>query len=285
MLTSCACPQVALSRFSDDHGLAQFVPYRVDDMTSAQEQKGTSTESGQAEPTTGVPQPLYSSYLEHRRYLIESEQDAAKSYDRWLLTLSGGALGLSMVFARDIAVPAGTAHAWLLLAAWLSLSLAIALGLVSIYLSQTAHEEFRRVLDETLEAHAANREYAGFWSKVREKQARSWRARWVGWLNLASGAAFVTGIVFLSVFACLNVLIGSDRVMAEKPNESTERVVPVEQPAPSPKEPAPSTGERVVEVPCSDRPFNGSRPAMKPAPGPVDQVPPPQPERRAAEGE
>ena len=60
--------------------------------------------------------------------------------------------------------------------------------------------------------------------------------------------------------------------MAEKPSEPTERVVPVEQPVPSPN-------ERIE--PFSERSSEKSQPAWKPAPGPIDQVPPPKPQTPA----
>jgi hypothetical protein len=243
-------------------------------MSSPGDTKSTSTDSGQAAPTIGVSDQLYSSYLEHRRYLIESEQEAAKSYDRWLLTLSGGALGLSMAFARDIAPLDGAEGRPCLLAAWLALAFAVAVGLVCIQLSQRAHADFRDVLDATLETARAKNEDAGFWDDLRTAQVRCRRAWWVGWLNWVSISAFVAGIVLLSVFAFLNVPLRSNRTMAEKPIEPTERVVPVEQPVPCP-----------VDMPeeLSREPSKRADRAMAPAPGPIGQVPPPKPTPPASE--
>ncbi len=241
-------------------------------MSPSHGSESRSSSPRETHPAAGVSDQLYTTYLEQRRYLIDSEREAAKSYDRWLLTLSGGALGLSMTFAKDIASPNGVdGLAWLLVA-WLGLVLAIALGLVCIYVSQKAHGDFRKYLDDTLQEFAARNENAGFWTKVREKQARCWRARCVGWLNLASGAAFVVGILSLSVFACVNVPKRSNEGMAKKPNESTEKVVPIEPPAPSPKE---------RRIPLSDQPSEKLDAGMEPPPGPVDQVPAPKPQKPA----
>lgn len=244
-------------------------------MSSPGDTKSTSTNNGQAALRSGVSDQLYSSYLEHRRYLIESEQEAAKSYDRWLLTLSGGALGLSMAFARDIALHGVAEGRGYLLAAWLALATSVAVGLVCIYWSQRAHADFREALDATLEKARAKNEDAGFWDDVRTAQVRCPRARWVGWLNRVSIAAFVAGIVLLSVFAFLNVPDKEQRTMAEKPIEPTERVVPVEQPVPCPD-------EQITE-PFSERASEGTESAMTPAPVPIGQVPPPKPTTPASE--
>ena len=174
-------------------------------MVVPSEKNGTSSDSGRGNPTAGVSDQIYAPYLEHRKYLIESELDVAKSYDRWLLTLSGGALGLSMTFAGDIASDSGVTSPSLLLVGWLGFCAAIALGLTSIYVSQRAHEESRVVLDATMQDFVESGRKAGFWAEVGRRQSKCWRSKFVGRLNQVSGAAFVLGIVFLSVFACNNV--------------------------------------------------------------------------------
>ena len=60
--------------------------------------------------------------------------------------------------------------------------------------------------------------------------------------------------------------------MAKNAAKSTEKVVPVEQPVPSPNE---------RTVPLTKRPSERVEPAMAPAPGPVDQAPAPKPQSPA----
>jgi len=226
----------------------------------------------------GVSDQLYAEYRDHRRHLIDAESEAAKSYDRWLLTLSGGALGLSIAFTSDIIV-AELALRWPLLLwfAWVALVVAIALGLVCIYLSQTGHKEFRRHLDQTLEKFAAKRQDGGFWAEVRRKQDRSLRARWVRCLNIVNGAAFVTGIVLLSVFACVNVPIRSSKAMAEKQDQSVKKIIHGDRGQPT-------TGDDPVIIPASMPPFQEGERAMEPPTAPVDQAPPQKPEKSVENG-
>ena len=147
---------------------------------------------------------FYQAYKEHRASLFDSENDAGRRYDKWVLTLSGGALALSMAFAREIAIPAGAHSTGWLLAAWIALGLAIAFDLVSIYESQKAAEDSRGVLDKTLEAAYSAGE-AGFWARVSEAEEPLRRPRWIDRLNLVSLIAFLGGISSLAMFAYLNV--------------------------------------------------------------------------------
>ncbi|HUT90486.1 MAG TPA: hypothetical protein VMY37_13375 [Thermoguttaceae bacterium] len=160
-----------------------------------------------AQPHAMLPfsDPHFAGYLKERDRLIDSGREAARSFDRWLLTLSGGALGLSMAFARDIAFPGGATGSPYLLLAWLALACALVLGLGCILASQRSHEDFRKKLDETLEEFATKGTEAGFWAEVRRKQDLLWSPHLVGWLNRFSVLAFMAGIVLLSVFACLNL--------------------------------------------------------------------------------
>ena len=185
--------------------MAQFLPHWIADMDSLSDSEDTSSDCVQQDSKVGVSHELYTAYLDHRRYLIDSEREAARSYDRWLLTLAGGSLGLSMAFAKDIAPKTGAeGWGWLLLA-WLALVCAIALGLVCIYMSQKAHEDSLQHLDDTLQEFAAKGNDAGFWARFREEDKDGRSALWVGRLNLISAAAFVVGVLLLCVFAYLNV--------------------------------------------------------------------------------
>lgn len=259
-------------------------------MCSSQEDESTSSSALQTQPAKGVSDQLYEAYLKQRRYLIDAEREAAKSYDRWLLTLSGGALALSMTFIKDVVSPNGVDGPGWLLAAWLTLGGAVALGLVCIYVSQKAHEEFRGYLDDTLEEFQAKSDHAGFWAAVRTKEEKSRYAWWVGKLNFLSGAAFVVGITLLSYFACMNVPQRSSKPMPENENESTERAAPVEpdtQQEPQKSQESQETADKAERSPYrriiagGDRPRESSEPAMKPAPGPIDQAPAPKSEEPA----
>jgi hypothetical protein len=72
----------------------------------------------------------------------------ADSFDKSMLTLSSGALGVSLAFIKDI-VPRGTAS-WicLLIISWIAFALCIATTVVSFLFSIAAHKKHRELLDK-----------------------------------------------------------------------------------------------------------------------------------------
>ena len=107
----------------------------------------------------------YRAYLDERQSLLAAELDNAKSFDRWVMTLSAGALGLSIAFVKDLVTPGPATAVWMLGASWLSFGTSIGSSLTSIHYSQIAHERFREILDQV--ATKGGRE---FLSGVRKKQ-------------------------------------------------------------------------------------------------------------------
>lgn len=77
----------------------------------------------------------YLVYREHRKYLIDSAYEQIKSFDKAVLTLSSGALGLSMIFLKDIVDIKLMQFKYLLYVSWLLYIGAIAANLISYKLS------------------------------------------------------------------------------------------------------------------------------------------------------
>lgn len=77
-------------------------------------------------------------YLQERRLLIDLKTDSERTLDRTILTLSGGALALSITFVNQIAPQ--PILVGLLLAAWLFFTLSLLLTLLSFWFSQRAIE-------------------------------------------------------------------------------------------------------------------------------------------------
>lgn len=152
-----------------------------------------------------VSDELWNEIREKRNAHLAGERELGNSYDKWLLTLSGGALALSLNLARDIASPKAAAFGvWFLGVAWLLLVAAVVLGLASIYTGQKAHEAFRQAIDETLQDTTSLNE-AGFWERVSDAESRSKLPLRIDRCNLGSLACFVLGTICLCVFACANV--------------------------------------------------------------------------------
>src|SRR3990170_935291 len=78
--------------------------------------------------TAAVNSPAMKAY---RDWLVQADQKTLEAYDKAVMTLSGGALAISLTFVNDV-IPspiAGTVK--LLIAAWVSLALSIAAILIS----------------------------------------------------------------------------------------------------------------------------------------------------------
>lgn len=124
---------------------------------------------------------------EHRRSLVALQQDAQVDYDKAVLTLSGGALGISFAFFRDIAAKLVTTHAGFLLAAWIFWALSLTAALAAFYTSVGAFQKIIKQIDEGREPDV-NRANAS--TKL---------------LNQLAGISFVPGVFCAIVFLYQNL--------------------------------------------------------------------------------
>jgi hypothetical protein len=143
---------------------------------------------------------VYDAYQDQRNRLLGAEQDLGKSFDQYLLTLSGGALGLSLTFLDDIVTPGNLQLGWLLAIAWILLVVTVFGVGAMMRFSQVGHEKFRDILDEECAKGAEE-----FWKRVRDGQAKRREPTYVGWLNWVCLTTFSIGVGSLLVFALWNV--------------------------------------------------------------------------------
>ena len=61
---------------------------------------------------------------DYRKWLVSAEQKSQEDFDKTILSLSGGALGISFVFLKDVIGPLPILQPGFLLAAWLAWRLA-----------------------------------------------------------------------------------------------------------------------------------------------------------------
>jgi hypothetical protein len=108
-----------------------------------------------------------------------------------VLTLSGGALALSLTFLKNFAGP-NPDRAELIYLAWLALGLAMAIMLISLLTSQSAYRRQRDLLDAM--------------QRGDDSPAQSNKlAKWTEALNIASIVAFLTGVALIAWFAGHNL--------------------------------------------------------------------------------
>jgi len=131
-------------------------------------------------------------YLEERKLSIEAEREAAHSFDQAMLTLSAGALGLSITFVRQVA-PATPQHKEWLVVAWSGFILALLATLASFLFSQSALRRQRDILDL---------DYEG---KLSAQQQKNIPATITDLLNWASIVCFIAGVISFVTFAIKNL--------------------------------------------------------------------------------
>jgi hypothetical protein len=118
-----------------------------------------------------------------RKRLTDLHEKATDSFDRAVMTLSGGALGISIAFVHDVA-PHPT-HKWSLGIAWACFAASLLLILWSFLTSERAI--VRIVGQHDLDAQEIQ------------------RGRVTDFLNWGAAGTFVIGVVFLVLFALLNL--------------------------------------------------------------------------------
>ncbi len=127
---------------------------------------------------------------EYRKMLIEMEQRMQTSYDKAVMTLSGGALGISLAFTRDIADKASLKSTGWLLTAWILWGLSITIILASFFTSSLAIRKAIRQTDE----QSIYREFAGgVFNRI------------TSWMNPLAGGFFFFGIVAIVIFIGGNI--------------------------------------------------------------------------------
>lgn len=144
-------------------------------------------------------------YLKFRNWLDKGELDAAKSFDKAMLPLAAGALGLSIAFIKDIA-PAPAANSLpYLYAAWTFFAIAICAILIGCFLSQLAWGRERKNFD----LGQGTAEESGI--QGDEPAAQASPIRYNPWsvaamvLNITTLVAFILGVGTFVAFCMANV--------------------------------------------------------------------------------
>ncbi len=130
-------------------------------------------------------------YLEERRMLVQAEQDAYQQFDKTIITIASGGLGLSLLFLKDILDKDQITSQWLLIVSWCSFILSILSTLLSFMGSQRA---FRRQIEITDELYSKNQTHDS-----NNKPAKATEK-----LNYFSIGFLILAIILLVIFVSLN---------------------------------------------------------------------------------
>ncbi len=127
---------------------------------------------------------------EYRQQLITLEQKSVESFDKTVITLSGGALGLSLSFLKDIVAPTGAVQPILLMVACGSWAVSLTFVLFSFWLSAKA---MRKTISQLDDGTLDKQRPGGIWDRA------------TGSLTFLGGVTFVFGVALMSYFIYLNI--------------------------------------------------------------------------------
>src|SRR5262245_55669617 len=99
------------------------------------------------------------SQSDYRQHLVLAEQKAQEDFDKAVLSLSGGGLGISFAFVDNFIKSGQPAHHWLLFGAWMAWAVSILAVLLSYFASIRACRKAIRQVD----AKTIYREEPGGW--------------------------------------------------------------------------------------------------------------------------
>ena len=160
-----------------------------------------------------------------RERLWTGRQATLESLDKYVLTLSSGALALSLSLIRDV-VPLLSAH-WfvVLVVSWTAFVGAIALTMASFVVSQFAHDKQLDILEKYQQGDEG----------ALDKEANPF-AKWTMWLNYAAVGAFFIGLVATVAFVTVNT--SEARAVSTQDKQTTpgeqKGIVPPNLPRPQP---------------------------------------------------
>lgn len=134
---------------------------------------------------------------EYRQHLVMTEQKAQEAYDKTVLTLSGGALGVSFAFLDKFVTSESVCCALFLVLAWTSWGASVTAVLASHFCGQRA---VRRAIEQVDRREIYIRRPGGTFAFLTDC------------LNVAGGVLFLAGVIFLIVFVYWNLgAIGRDQ--------------------------------------------------------------------------
>lgn len=137
-----------------------------------------------------APKPVPGHLLEYRKVLVAADQKGQEEFDKAVLALSGGGLGVSIVFLKDIVGTSAIELPLLLMGAWVSWGLSTLLVLMSYHLANLTVRAGIRQIDR---GDAYTGPFGGGY------------ATWTNSLNIVGALLFFVGVLLITTFACVNL--------------------------------------------------------------------------------
>jgi len=127
---------------------------------------------------------------EYRNTLETLERESQQSYDKAVLTLSGGALGISFAFVSDFLDKSNVICSGWLLTAWISWGVSVSAILFSFFFSNLA---LRKAIDQVDKKTIQKERPGGSFDTI------------TAFLNAAGGLLFLVGVISIIIFVIANM--------------------------------------------------------------------------------
>jgi len=126
---------------------------------------------------------------EYRQWLVKADQQAATDFDKAIMTLSGGALGISIAFLKDVAPAPRPETKIYLIIAWGAFAVSLGAILLSYLMSMRAI----RIVIKRVDDHA-----------LYERGETSFPSVLTWICNIMGALGFFLGVIFFVCFAIAN---------------------------------------------------------------------------------
>jgi len=147
-------------------------------------------QEGSAEPQGGNALPVKRDYTEYRKAILEAEPRSQQAFDKTVMALSSGALGVSFAFVDKIVRPGSPVAMSYIAAAWFCWVGSLTLVLVSHYFSALAMRKTVKQIDTDV----LHKQHPGGWYDYA-----------IVVLNPLGAASFVAGAILAGLFVLENV--------------------------------------------------------------------------------
>lgn len=129
-------------------------------------------------------------HSEYKTWLRETEQKLSEQFDKTMLTITGGALALSITFVKDIIGKGVMLQGWLLVTSWAALTTCLVLMLWSFHLGLKA---YRKAQDQVDSGSIDSETPGGFFSWL------------LNVVNSLSICLLSIGLISLFIFSYINL--------------------------------------------------------------------------------
>jgi hypothetical protein len=136
------------------------------------------------------PEPIPEHLADYRKVLVAADQKGQEELDKAVLSLSGGGLGVSLVFLKDIIGTDPILFPSLLMGAWVAWGISTLAVLLSYHMANLTIRAGIRQIDR---GEAYSGPLGGPYAKWTQK------------LNLVGLVLFFVGVVLITSFVCVNL--------------------------------------------------------------------------------